>query len=120
MKKTCKHPKKDGNKVILQIKHSGVKVKNKEKFGPSSITPDINELTNQEINQIIKDFGISTKKAFLAGFDGVEIHGANHYLLQQFMSKNTNRRNDSWGGNLSKRMNFPIEVVKEVKNLYLN
>lgn len=112
--------KKNENKVILQINHGGIKVKSDEIFGPSSISQNIKELTDIQINQIIKDFGKATKRAFLSGFDGVEIHGANHYLLQHFMSKNTNRRTDNWGGSLSRRMIFPLEVVKEVKNTISN
>lgn len=56
------------------------------------------ELTNEEIEQIIDDFGQATKRAILAGFDGVELHGANTYLLQQFYSQNSNQRMDKWGG----------------------
>lgn len=49
-----------------------------------------------------------------SGLDGVEIHGANHYLHQEFLSDFSNRRNDFWGGNLNKRMNFAIEVARAV------
>ncbi len=63
------------------------------------------------------DFGRATKRAIDAGFDGVEIHGANHYLLQQFFSKSTNKRMDYWGGSLEKRMHFPLAVIQEVKKV---
>ena len=52
--------------------------------------------------------------ALRAGFDGVEIHGANGYLIQQFYSAQSNRRNDQWGGSLENRMRFPLAVVDAV------
>lgn len=75
-------------------------------------------LTDAEIEAIVRDFGETTRRAIEAGFDGVEIHGANGYLLQQFFfSPHTNRRNDRWGGDLNKRLTFPLAVVDEVKRV---
>lgn len=71
-------------------------------------------LSDEQIREIIDGFGAATKRAIDAGFDGVEIHGANHYLIQQFVSAYSNRRNDNWGGSVEKRMNFPIAVTKAV------
>jgi 2,4-dienoyl-CoA reductase-like NADH-dependent reductase (Old Yellow Enzyme family) len=72
-------------------------------------------LEDAEIRGIIRDFGESTRRAIEAGFDGVEIHGANGYLIQQFFSPYSNRRDDSWGGSLDKRLAFPLAIVEEVK-----
>lgn len=119
--------KKDGNKAILQIHHGGrasigQALSGQDVVAPSAIDFDflsypIRELTGQEIEDIIKDFGRATTRAIKAGFDGVEIHGANHYLLQQFFSKLSNHRTDKWGGSLEKRMAFPLAVVEEVKRV---
>ncbi len=68
-------------------------------------------LSNEEVEQTIQDFANATQLAIDAGFDGVELHGANTYLLQQFFSPHSNRRTDHWGGSLEKRMNFPLAVI---------
>lgn len=121
-KKLAKTIKKDGNKAILQIHHGGRMAVGRYVHGEEVVAPsDSNRkyparaLSDVEIENIINDFGKAVKRAVEAGFDGVEIHGANHYLLQQFFSTLTNHRTDRWGGSLEKRMAFPLAVVKEVK-----
>lgn len=126
-KKIAAALQKNGNKAILQIHHggreaSGCAVKGEEVLAPSALdfsflSYPVREMTNVEIEGIIKDFGRATKRAIEAGFSGVEIHGANHYLLQQFFSSFSNVREDKWGGSLEKRMAFPLAVVKEVKRV---
>ena len=126
-KKIAAALQKNGNKAILQIHHggreaSGRAVKGEEVLAPSALdfsflSYPVREMTNAEIEGIIKDFGRATKRAIEAGFSGVEIHGANHYLLQQFFSSFSNVREDKWGGSLEKRMAFPLAVVKEVKQV---
>lgn len=74
-------------------------------------------LEEQEILEIIQAFGASTRRAIEAGFAGVEIHGANRFLIQQFFSPYTNRRDDRFGGNVYKRMAFPLAIVDEVKKV---
>lgn len=76
---------------------------------PDAETP--RELTLAEIDQLIQDFAKATQRAIEAGFDGVELHGANTYLLQQFFSPHSNRRTDKWGGSLENRLNFPLAVI---------
>ena len=69
------------------------------------------EMSEKDIKRIIDDFARATEISIKAGFDGIEIHGANNYLLQQFYSGYYNKRKDEWGGSLEKRMKFPLEVV---------
>lgn len=74
-------------------------------------------LTDAEIEQLIIDFGQATRRAIEAGFDGVELHGAHGFLLQNFFSPYFNQRDDRWGGSLENRMRFPLAVVAEVKRI---
>ena len=126
LKKLSEIIRKEGTKSILQIHHGGrmalpALVPGGEVVSAGNIasprTPDVipRELHEAEIDQIIDDFGKATKKAIDTGFDGVEIHGANTYLIQQFFSPHSNRRNDRWGGDIEKRMLFPIKVIDKVK-----
>ncbi|MDR0300193.1 MAG: NADH-dependent flavin oxidoreductase [Streptococcaceae bacterium] len=77
---------------------------------PNAITP--REMTEAEIEATITAFGEATRRAIEAGFDGVELHGANTYLLQQFFSPHSNRRTDKWGGSIENRYRFIDEVLK--------
>jgi N-ethylmaleimide reductase len=72
------------------------------------------ELTQSEIAETIQDFATAARNAMEAGFDGVEIHGANGYLIQQFLAPNANRRTDMWGGSVENRIRFGVEVAKAV------
>ncbi|TQC49580.1 alkene reductase [Rhodococcus sp. WS4] len=72
------------------------------------------ELTEAEIDQTINDFGQAARNAIDAGFDGVELHGANGYLLHQFLSTNANQRTDGWGQSIEGRIRFPLAVVRAV------
>ncbi|XP_043721695.1 putative 12-oxophytodienoate reductase 11 isoform X11 [Telopea speciosissima] len=71
-------------------------------------------LRTDEIPQIVNDFRVAARNAIEAGFDGVEIHGANGYLLEQFMKDQVNDRTDEYGGTLQNRCRFPLEVVEAV------
>jgi N-ethylmaleimide reductase len=74
------------------------------------------ELTIPEIRHIIKDYGQAAKNAIAAGFDGVELHGANGYLIEQFIDSQTNHRTDEYGGILQNRLRFLKEVVTAVSD----
>ncbi|MCH4826682.1 NADH-dependent flavin oxidoreductase [Planococcus halocryophilus] len=126
LKQLAKEMKSKGSKAILQMQHGGRQskpelIKANETVAPSAVPgeagkPTPRELTEAEIYAIIEDFGETTRRAIDAGFDGVEIHGANTYLLQQFVSSVTNQRQDQWGGTLVNRMRFPLAVMKKVQD----
>lgn len=128
MRKLATAIKDQGAKAVLQIFHGGRQVPsnlvpNGDVVSASNIPaegegkPVPRELSDQEIESIIRDFGETTRRAIEAGFDGVEIHGANGYLIQQFFSPHSNRREDRWGGSLEKRLSFPLAIVNEVKKV---
>ena len=73
-------------------------------------------MTSDEVENLIASFRQAASLARKAGFDGVEIHGANHYAVHQFFSPRANRRDDKWGGTLAKRMNFPLAVAQAVRD----
>ncbi|KAJ5711412.1 hypothetical protein N7488_005568 [Penicillium malachiteum] len=72
------------------------------------------EMTETEILQTIEDFAETAKRAVLAGADGVEIHSAHGYLLDQFLTASVNQRTDKWGGSIENRSRLTLEVVKAV------
>lgn len=71
-------------------------------------------LTRPEISAIVEDYAAATRRAREAGFDGVEIHGANSYLIDQFLRDASNRRDDEYGGSIENRLRFLREVVEAV------
>ncbi|MET8207617.1 alkene reductase [Streptomyces sp. NPDC005373] len=71
-------------------------------------------LTGDEVRATVADYATAARNAIEAGFDGVELHGANGYLIHQFLAPNTNLRDDEWGGSVENRIRFAVEVVKAV------
>ncbi|WP_329607720.1 hypothetical protein [[Actinomadura] parvosata] len=71
-------------------------------------------MTLADIDQAIEDFAAAARLAVEAGFDAVELHGASGYLIHQFLSDNTNRRTDAYGGSVAGRLRFAVEVVRAV------
>ncbi|WP_336620002.1 MULTISPECIES: NADH-dependent oxidoreductase [unclassified Aerococcus] len=114
--------KAKGNKAMVQINHSGRESNFPARHGGRALAPSaidfsfldypVEEITEEEIYQVIEAFGDATRRAIQAGFDGVEIHGANHYLHQQFFSKWSNQRTDQWGGSYENRTRF-IRAVND-------
>jgi 2,4-dienoyl-CoA reductase-like NADH-dependent reductase (Old Yellow Enzyme family) len=116
--------KQDGAKAFVQLYHGGreaypAAAETGRALAPSTQSFDWlpyvpQEMTEEEIVATIAAFGAATRRAIDAGFDGVEVHGANHYLLQQFFSRLSNHREDAWGGDLERRTAFPLAVLDEV------
>ena len=121
--------KSQGALAINQIHHGGA-LALKQYSGMTPVVPskdiaveeakkrgadtDMHELTDKEINEIIEKFAHATELSIKSGYDGVEIHGANNFLIQQFYSPHTNKRTDEWGGSDEKRMNFALKIVDAV------
>lgn len=114
--------KAKGSKAILQLYHAGrmgtpelnagakpISASPVAALRPDAVVP--REMTKLQIEQMIDFFKEGTRRAIEAGFDGVEIHGANTYLIQQFFSPHSNRRTDEWGGTIEKRTKFPVAVL---------
>lgn len=120
LKETAQILQQQGAKAILQIHHGGSKAIDNLLDGLDKISASTNEAehareaTAEEVKALIASYAQAADLALRAGFDGVEIHGANGYLIQQFYSAQSNRRNDQWGGSLENRMRFPLAVVDAV------
>ncbi len=71
-------------------------------------------ITAEEISSTVEQYGMAAENALEAGFDGVEIHGANGYLLQQFITPNVNDRTDAYGGDVNNRVRFTLNAVDSV------
>lgn len=117
--------KSQGCVAVMQINHAGSAADNQvtdtEVVGPSAISHPRNtavvpqELTVNEIAGIVEAFAAAAKRVQEAGFDGVEIHGAHGYLLNQFLSPVTNWRQDAYGGSRERRMLLAMEVTEAVR-----
>lgn len=124
----AKLSKINDTKIWMQINHPGRQVFKKmggKVLSPSDVALNMGKHSSMfstpkpmdefEIQDVIQRFTTTAKRAEEAGFDGVEIHAAHGYLLAQFLSPLTNKRNDQWGGSLENRARLLIEVVKSVK-----
>ncbi|PTI67702.1 NADH-dependent flavin oxidoreductase [Staphylococcus succinus] len=134
LKRLAKAMKKNGAKAVVQIHHGGAQAlpnltPNGDVAAPSPISMKsfgeqeehhAREITVEEIESTIKDFGEATRRVIEAGFDGVEIHGANHYLIHQFVSPYYNRRNDEWGEDRLKFASLVVDEVTETVKKYGN
>ena len=119
--------KQHGMVQLIQLSHPGrqcPKGLNKETVAPSAVpfspvlattfgTP--RELGEDEILDIIQRFATSAQICEKAGFEGVQLHGAHGYLISQFLSPLTNKRQDQWGGSIENRMRFLLEIYKAVR-----
>ncbi|WP_159996492.1 NADH-dependent flavin oxidoreductase [Roseomonas sp. 18066] len=129
LKRLAAAARSGGAPAILQIFHAGNKavpslVPGGDIVSASTVTtaagpfsPPITPraLSEEEILHVVRAFGETTRRAIEAGFDGVELHGAHGFLIQNFLSPHFNRRDDAWGGSLENRMRFPLAVVEAVR-----
>ncbi|HEX5755470.1 MAG TPA: NADPH-dependent 2,4-dienoyl-CoA reductase [Arenimonas sp.] len=109
-----------GSKLCLQILHAGRYAAHPLLVAPSRIRSPISPLTpfampGWMVERQIKAFVNTAKLAREAGYDGVEVMGSEGYLINQFLSARTNRRNDAWGGSPEKRMRFAVEIVRRIR-----
>src|ERR1700719_1370295 len=129
---TAVHDK--GGRIFIQIMHAGRMSHpdntphHRQAVAPSAIAPgsqmftatgvqDIptpRALTTEEVRRSVADFRLAARFAIEAGADGVEIHGANGYLVQQFFAPNANTRTDEYGGSIANRARFAVEVVTAI------
>ena len=133
-KKSTEAVHKKGGKIFLQLWHVGRIShpdfhKGELPLSASAINPHSQsytpkgfkdtvtprEMTVSDIKRTVKDFGNGAKNALSAGFDGVEIHSSNGYLLHQFFSRSSNIRNDEYGGSIEKRARILFDVIDEIK-----
>lgn len=122
-----------GGKIFMQLMHDGrvshpANMQAGSKiFAPSAIAapgemwtdsngqqphPVPTAMSENDIAATIAEFAAGAKNAIAAGFDGVELHGANGYLIDQFLNAASNRRTDRWGGNIENRIRFAVEVAR--------
>lgn len=112
-------------KILLQLHHPGREVKRAALGGVQPVAPSAiackvtkdmpRELTTEECETLIRAFAAGARIAQIAGFDGVELHAAHGYLINQFLSPYTNHRTDRFGGGTEGRMTFLREIIQEIQ-----
>ena len=128
----------EGGKIVLQLWHVG-RISHPDlqpggalPVAPSAVKPEMKAFTQDgfkdipapralekdELPRVVEDYVKASKNAKAAGFDGVEIHSANGYLLDQFLRDGANQRTDEYGGSVENRMRFPLEVVDAVVGVW--
>jgi 2,4-dienoyl-CoA reductase-like NADH-dependent reductase (Old Yellow Enzyme family) len=124
----------EGGKIFVQLMHAGALSQGNnwttETIGPSAVQPlgqqlgfyrgegpfrIPREMTGEDIAQVTQEFAAAAARAKAAGFDGVEIHGANGYVLDQFLTSYTNQRSDAYGGSTANRVRLLVEVSQAVR-----
>lgn len=117
--------KKYGAYAGIQINHAGRKcsISSERIIAPSAIafdetykTPD--EMTKTDLEEVKNAFKNAAKRANDAGFDFIEIHGAHGYLLSEFLSPLSNKREDEYGGSIENRARFLVEIIREIKTVW--
>ena len=122
--KIARAMKEEGSVPAIQIHHGGrqtsVKIINRKPLAPSplpcpTIRGEVEPLTIKGIQQLVQKFGDAAQRAHQAGFELIEIHGAHGYLVNQFLSKFSNIREDGYGGDTAGRARFAREIIEEVR-----
>jgi 2,4-dienoyl-CoA reductase-like NADH-dependent reductase (Old Yellow Enzyme family) len=111
-----------GGLILAQVAHAGSqsRVPQMAPLAPSAVPNALTgrmvaDASDAEISEAVEAFAAGAGRAIEAGFDGVHIHGANGYLISEFLSPLTNRRQDDWGGDADRRSAFPLAVVRAVR-----
>ncbi len=110
----------EGGRLCLQILHAGRYAYSPALVAPSAIQAPINPFTPRalsadEVEQQVADYVRCATLAQQAGYDGVEVMGSEGYLINQFICRRTNHRDDAWGGSFEKRIRFPVEIVRRMR-----
>lgn len=109
-----------GGHLCMQILHAGRYAYSPELVAPSALQAPINPfmpraLSSDDVEQQIDDYVRCAQLAQQAGYDGIEVMGSEGYLINQFICRRTNQRDDAWGGDFERRIRFPIEIVKRIR-----
>ncbi|MDB5713840.1 MAG: 12-oxophytodienoate reductase [Sphingomonadales bacterium] len=129
----CRQIHAAGAKMVPQLWHIGAAAKSEvaeiykecvddeaERLGPSGLVKTGVQggrpMTGQDIEEVIEAYAVAARAAFDIGFDGVEIHGAHGYLVDQFLWDETNRRVDEFGGDVGARTRFAVEIVRRIRS----
>lgn len=104
-----------GTLSLVQLHHGGEKAAVAPRRISASASEGVEAATAAELEQVVADFVSAALRVEKAGFDGVEIHGANGYLFTQFLSPTDNRRTDAWGGSLANRARLLLDTLKAVR-----
>ncbi len=110
----------EGGKICMQILHAGRYSYHPFAVAPSAIKAPISpfkpwKMSQGTINSTINDFATSASLARDAGYDGIEIMGSEGYLINQFLTSRTNKREDKWGDDFDHRMQFPLEIIRRTR-----
>jgi 2,4-dienoyl-CoA reductase (NADPH2) len=110
-------------KICMQILHAGRYGYHSQIVAPSAIQAPIvpfvpHALSHDEIEEQIEDFVNCAGLALDAGYDGIEIMGSEGYLINQFICRHTNKRDDQWGGNFVNRTRFPLEIIRRIRQQF--
>lgn len=104
-----------GGKFVVQVSHAGLQTNSKIIEDKEPL--DLNNASDDEILQLVDDYAMAVYRTKLAGCDGSQIHMAHGYLLSCFLSSQTNRRSDRWGGGVENRVRIILEILKRSKAL---